>query len=393
MENVETVKQNKAMQTVGCISSKQPRETGIELFRIITMFFIVAHHYVVNSGLTLEGGLIFSNPLSWRSIFLLLFGAWGKTGINCFVLITGYFMCKSKITLKKFLKLLLEVMFYRWIIYAIFLISGYEPFSLTTFVKALLPFTSVKQNFTGCYLLFFLTIPFLNVLVQHMTEKQHIKLLLLVGFIYVVFGTLKVFSVDMNYVSWFIVLYFISSYIRLYPKKLFSNVKFWGWFTIVCIILSAVSVIACAWLGTKINRPTMAYFFVSDSNTFLALATGLCSFMFFKNLKLKPNKFINGVAASTFGVLLIHANSDAMRRWLWVDLLNNVGMYSSQWMILHAIGSVMAIFVICTIIDYLRIRLLERPLLKKLDNSLNKLSNRYKEKESKICNKLDIKEE
>lgn len=28
------------------------RESGIELFRIITMLVIVAHHYVVNSGLT-----------------------------------------------------------------------------------------------------------------------------------------------------------------------------------------------------------------------------------------------------------------------------------------------------------------------------------------------------
>ena len=34
------------------------RDSNIELFRIITMFFIVAHHYVVNSGLTLEDGPI-----------------------------------------------------------------------------------------------------------------------------------------------------------------------------------------------------------------------------------------------------------------------------------------------------------------------------------------------
>lgn len=34
------------------------RESGIELFRIIAMLLIVAHHYVVNSGVTqlLEGG-------------------------------------------------------------------------------------------------------------------------------------------------------------------------------------------------------------------------------------------------------------------------------------------------------------------------------------------------
>lgn len=77
------------------------RESNLELYRIIVMLLIVAHHYVVNSGLTSIGGPISSNPISLKSLFLLLFGAWGKTGINCFVLITGYFMCKSQITLKK----------------------------------------------------------------------------------------------------------------------------------------------------------------------------------------------------------------------------------------------------------------------------------------------------
>ena len=376
------------------VQSKSPvRESGVELLRIITMFFIVAHHYVVNSGLTMVGGPIFDNPFCWRSIFLLLFGAWGKTGINCFVLITGYFMCKSKITLKKFFKLLFEILFYRWIIYAIFLIVGYEQFSIKSFVKALFPITSVQQNFTGCYLLFFLSIPFLNILVRNMKEKQHIRLLLLTGFIYVFFGTLKVFSVSMNYVSWFIVLYFLSSYIRLYPKTLFQKKKLWGWLAILSVIISSISVIACAWLGAKINRPNMAYFFVSDSNTFLALSTGLCAFMFFKNLNLKPKKFINCIAASTFGVLLIHANSDAMRDWLWVDLLNNVGMYYSQWIILHAVGSVCAIFIICTIIDYLRIRFLEKPFFNWFDKKIDKLSNWYQQKERKIFDKLHIKED
>jgi peptidoglycan/LPS O-acetylase OafA/YrhL len=81
------------------------------------MLLIVAHHFVANSGLLSEGGLIYRDPFSAKSIFLLIFGAWGKTGINCFVLISGYFMCESHITLKKFLKLVLEVYFYKIVIF------------------------------------------------------------------------------------------------------------------------------------------------------------------------------------------------------------------------------------------------------------------------------------
>ena len=84
------------------------RNSNLELFRIMTMLLIVAHHYVVNSGLAAVGGPIYADPTNPRSLFLLLLGAGGKIGINCFVLITGYFMCQSSITPKKFVKLLGE---------------------------------------------------------------------------------------------------------------------------------------------------------------------------------------------------------------------------------------------------------------------------------------------
>lgn len=51
------------------------RNFNIELFRIITMILIVAHHYIVNSGLM---EVMSAEVLSAKSVFLYLFGAWGK---------------------------------------------------------------------------------------------------------------------------------------------------------------------------------------------------------------------------------------------------------------------------------------------------------------------------
>lgn len=264
-------------------TSPKGRSSNLELYRIIVMLLIVAHHYVVNSGLLT---VMYESPFAVKSIFLFLFGAWGKTGINCFVLITGYFMCKSQITPRKFFKLLFEIELYKIIIYLIFTISGYQEFSIGTLAKAILPITQVSQNFGGCYLLFYLCIPFLNILVKNMTEKQHILLLCLVGVIYVFFGTVPKISVTMNYVSWFICLYFIGSYLRLYPKKIIESTKLWGWLTLALIIISCASVLACLWVGTKLDSQ-LAYAFVSDSNTLLAAALGVSSFLFFKNIKMK----------------------------------------------------------------------------------------------------------
>lgn len=126
-------------------------------------------------------------------------------------------------------------------------------------------------------------------------------------------GTVLKFSVAMNYVSWFICLYFIASYIRLYPKSLFDKTKIWVVFTAVSGILCVASVLCCVWLGTRIDKQ-MTYYFVTDSNTFLAVFFGSSSFILFKNLKIKQSRVINTIASSTFGVLMIHANSDTMRR-------------------------------------------------------------------------------
>ena len=140
------------------------------------MLLIVAHHYVVNSGLM---SVMKEEPLHIHSIFLYLFGMWGKTGINCFVMITGYFMYKSHISLRKFMKLLFEIYFYSLIITGTFLLTGYAHPSFSTVFYALVPIQSL----------------------------------------------------GVNYVSWFVVLYFIASYIRLYGFPIKISNRNWGWLT------------------------------------------------------------------------------------------------------------------------------------------------------------------
>ncbi len=73
-------------------------------------------------------------------------------------------------------------------------------------------------------------------------------------------------------------------------------------------------------------------------------------------------RFVNEVAATAFGVLLIHANSDTMRMWLWGELFDTVGhMYIPHYAI-RAIVVVLLVFTVCSCIDYLRVQLLEKPL-------------------------------
>ena len=343
------------------------RESNIELFRIIMMMLIVAHHYVINSGVF---DAISAPPYTWKHYFLYFFGMWGKIGINCFVLITGYFMCKSDITMRKFLKLLLEVLFYNVVIYTIFVMSGYESFSVKGIAIAINPLGSISDGFIACFLIYYLLIPFLNAMVNHITKKQHALLMGLCMLFFVLWDHIPGVEYRFNYVGWFCVLHIIASYIRFYLPNNNKNNRHEVLLIITGGVFAILSVIGQCMMIEQGWHVGWQYKWVSDCNAIVGVISSVMMFIGFRELRIKYSPLINGIAASTFGVLLIHANSDTMRRWLWQDVCHNVDWISSPYMPLHAIGCVLAIFTICIVIDKMRIYLFEKPTLKLLDRVL-----------------------
>lgn len=346
------------------------RSSNLELYRIVCMLLILTHHYACQYFV--PDGPVAANPRSANSLFLMWIGMWGKTGINCFLMITGYYMCKSQITLRKFLKLILEVYFYSVLIYLIFVLCGREPFTPMRLFRLAMPVWGFETNFVSCFIGFWLTIPFLNILVQNMTQKQHQLLLALLLTMYTLLGTIPGFKIGMNYITWFGVIYFIASYIRLYPNSVFENKKLWRHITFCLFLLASVSIVMMQYLFQA------GAYFVSDSNKIFAVAVAVSSFLWFKNMQIPNSKIINWIGGSTFGVLLIHTSSDAMRQFLWRDTFNCVSHY--DWSLLslagYSIFVVATIFSACIIIDRLRIRLIEEPFFKWYDRILSiKISN------------------
>lgn len=186
-----------------------------------------------------------------------------------------------------------------------------------------------------------------------MTKQLHISLIALLLFIYTFLGMIG--YVTYNYVSWFCTLYFISSYIRMYGLPYNDSTKFWGWTTCLVFLMSVCSI----FLPVVIGKAT-TYFFVADSNHILALLLAVSSFMWFKNMNIRQSKIINLIGASTFGVFLIHTRGAEMRHWLWYDFIDAGAHYSDQYYWAYAIGCVLAIFAVCSIIDIIRIKTLEK---------------------------------
>lgn len=345
---------------------KKKRSSNIELLRIIFMLVIIAHHYVVNSDVI---NIILSNVTpAKRDIILLFFGSGGKIGINVFVLITGFFMCTQKITVKKFLKLFLEIEFYNIVIYLIFAIFKYEVFNFSILLKRMFIFEDVTSSFISCYLLFFLSIPFINKLINSMNKKEHLKLIALFVFIYSILGSMRNIVFKFNYISWFIILYLIGAYIRLYPNKYTKNNYIMG----ICL-----AIIIALWM---LSVKKYLFYYVIDSNKILALLVAVFSFIFAKNIEMKSNKIINSFSQTCLGVLMIHANSNAMRTWLWKNLFRTASQYNNEKWLLCAIGTVFLIFLVCACIDLIRIYAIEKPFFKLYDICEEKIKQRRKTK-------------
>ncbi|MEG1330530.1 MAG: hypothetical protein RSC97_03710, partial [Eubacterium sp.] len=108
-------------------------------------------------------------------------------------------------------------------------------------------------------------------------------------------------------------------------------------------------------------------YFMNEANKITVFICALSMFLFFRTIKIPYNKWINRIASSTLGVLLIHANSDTMRQFLWKDVLKNTEFYASPWLCVHLFMSCILIYVICTMIDQIRMNCLEKPIFKMLE--------------------------
>ena len=361
---------------------KKPRSSNLELYRIILMLGIIAHHYVVNSGLN-DVMSFGTNPAN--TLYLYIFGWFGKTGINCFLLITGYFMCKQNVSWQKLLKLYLEIKFYKFVIYAIFLATGYQSFSLGSLFKTVFNIAyGMNGGFTAAFIALYIFIPFLNILINHMSKKQHLAAIGVLVLIFTVTGTFFLSESAFEHFGWYINMYLIGSFLRLYPIKLLNNRKILITAFVLCNIIVWASILAFVWL------PIGKYYFVADSNKIMALVTSVIMFCLFKNIDIGSNRIINTIASSVFGVLLIHANSDAMRKFLWKDVVRCTDYYNVSFgkLVFHSVFCVVAIFVICVVIDQIRINLLEKPLFRLIDRKSDSIESFFREKSQKLSAKL-----
>ena len=223
--------------------------------------------------------------------------------------------------------------------------------------------------------------PFLNYVISNIS-KQHIRLLLLVlAFWYSFAPTFLDFDAIPygGHLSFFILFYLVGAYIRYYPENILTNKNN----SIILIVLISVimfmSVISIDLLSQKISffNGKSSVLYTVYSITVLLLAASLLSF--FVNIKHGHNKIINIIGECTFGVYLIHANK-FVNSWVWSELFNTKHYIDSGFLIVYVLSGTIAVFAICSIIEFLRKNILDKFILNKINSKIILITQKSQEK-------------
>lgn len=339
--------------------SEKKRQANFELLRIIAMFMVITLHYLTKGNVTQK----LSEDASLYNHFFWLLEAFCNVAVNVYVLISGYFLVEASWHPFKILNLLLEILFYSILTPFIMMAVGIIPFSsfsLYDWMNVILPVQTEHYWFATAYIIMYMLAPLLAAAMKHMPKKQlQITILLLILFFSVTKSCNPVLIATDHYgydFGWFICLFLIAGYIRLYGITFFKNKK-------RCLAVytaaSCFTFLACALAGFICRKTGKLEYYMDMTysyNYILVLIASIALFYAFTYIKIKEGKlqrFICKIAPCTFGIYLLHENVALRMRWpFWLGIEN---WYHTPLLFVHMIVSVFIVFVVGTLVDMFRI--------------------------------------
>ena len=181
-------------------------------------------------------------------------------------------------------------------------------------------------------------------------------------------------SFDFNQMIWFIVLYLIGSFIRLYLDLTKIKTKYL-FLIIICSLIIGWILISISFSINILSQ--LSIFKLNTSifnreNSVFVLAASVSLFLIFLKRKEFSNKYINYVSGSVLGVYLIHSNI-FNGFYLIKTILNIPSYYYSQYFLVVIITSTLLIYLLCTGIDFIRRLTIERIWIWIVDTKLNNI--------------------
>ena len=350
---------------------KRPRNSSLELLRIVAIIIIIMHHFGVHGVfhfLDSSANIITAATFSWQMMFTQLVCWGGGMGNAIFILITGYFMVSHSVHWKKLALLLMAMLFYSWLIVAIVYGGHFLPYKLSSLVNDIFPIFYGQNWFVSCYIIFSLFIPFINIFLLRLTKFQYQVFLLLFFMMFAVLPSFKFATFFANApIVFFFLVYACGGYLKLHGKRIIAtncHNRYLKAFLVMLGIL-LISIVVQDIAGLMLHKDALLKG-SARLTQLLQIPMAISLFLYFLARPYFCNAHINCIAGTVLGIYLIHDN-DLMRKIIWDYIFPNLDYIQSSWYVLFYVIKVFAVFAICSMIELLRKRYVERPLSAGID--------------------------
>ena len=299
---------------------KVKRDYSMDLLRIISMFMIVVLH-------SISHGTFLDNSFTFNNAYFYLIDSFCIVSVNCFVLLSAYFLINDRFRLSKIVLLLCNTVFYSWIILFICKSFGLVDISSESLIKAILPLSFREYWFVSAYVGMYLLSPLLNITIKIMSRIQHLSAVILLLCIFSVSSDLipkgNAFGADYGYsLAWFVCLYFIATYIKKYNIIIEFKRCILGYILFSCIMFSSYIILNLL-IGKNptLHNYEIPTYYMRYNSIFNCIASVLL-FLAFRSVQISSRwiiKMVTLIAPLTFGIYLIHDNP-IFREWYWKAL-------------------------------------------------------------------------
>lgn len=333
------------------------RSANVDLFRVSATLLVIMLHVLGRGGVLRAAAPDSANY--WTAWFLeiLAYGA-----VNCFALISGFVMVDKKPKKTRILSFWFQVLFYSLTISALCFYFFPETRTTEKIVYAFLPILGNQWWYASSYFILFFSMPLLNAAIQNISRETYKKILLFVLLVICVIDTIipiDAFMLGDGYsFVWLMLVYLFGAYIKKYEvyKKITAIKSLIGFFGMVALTFMS------KFLIHKFAQNASFEFIREDMLVSYTSITVLLSavFLFFFSLNVRIGKFpariIGAFAPVSLGVYLIHVHPTVFDRVIR-NAFASLGQKSLILMILGIFAAVLAVFLICAIIEFLRILL------------------------------------
>ena len=297
------------------------RNLGIELFRIVCMLLIIAFHVSDHGVISIDSTMPITE--NWLTLAFARLG--GAIGNCAFVIIGGYLLCMKEFDSRRIIKLWLQTFFYSVVCGLIAFKMGLIDVTIKKIVMMLLPITYNEYWFISSYLILIILVPFLNPLLHNISKNKHKGF---IGIGVLIFSLIPTITRDFwmdsnNLILFFIVLYAVGAYIRMYSIP--GNKKYLL-YAVLLMILVGTSIWGLAYINQTFNKNIDIFTLVWPTYRFPGLLTALCLFLGFKDLQLPYGKIITFFSTSVFSVYLLHIGR--LKNWIFLSLLDDSYVYT-----------------------------------------------------------------